>query len=998
MEDQKKTDVIKNVRTVLPPLNLKASDTPEEPAQKSAQTQAPPSPQLSHGRIPPAVDPAHMPNMPHQGMMHYGYRPQKRERERERPPQMHMPPSEGRYRVHPTGGYMPYNPYGKSPLGYPPGRHPPHNQTRYYPPSRHYPYMGEMHHPRAPAEKKPPMPQHTRHAPSTILMPEIGGSAKVQIKDAMRYLDVVKEEYKSNKEVYNKFLKTMKDYKDRRIDAKKVIEIMLNLFDGNQKLIQGFNQFLPKKYEILPSGEVKVHETEREPRKTDEREIRQKEEYAGGNKHQQGSYDPRRDLEGLGIGIKTQGVRTDSDSTGRVVNYLNKVRKHLENNPVAWFEFLRIVQSYKNSREQKPISEILASIKVLLKDDPILISEFMVFLPSSDIRNGRPLQRHIPPNHGQSDSLAMLHDIRSILSRKGVYKEFVKALNMFNQGLLNTNALLLVIEPFLRGAPTLFSLFRYYIGHREINAPPHIQNSLETYQKIGSYRILPEKYRKSTHSGQSASDASVLNTSYVACPTFTSESSTFIFAKKNAHEEALYRVEDERYEWDVLLERVSALILRLMEYEIIAIEDANVTKDNQRDKAPLEALKLTALDKEIISVVYGSACDDIILGIIAHPIRAIPVVLKQIRSVETQWIKSRTGNMETWRGIVGRNYMKSLDVRGYKIRSTEKKTSLVKQYIKDLDSTSDVHFPMESKRICSEVFDILVSGMGTDNEEHEEEEEEEDKSANISSKKYLSLILSLVMREGVFLITPEIYCVLRGLCMLSKKVLEALSGKKIKPASNKIAEELGLHEDMPVMEEEKVLEMLRAYVLGEMEGSAFEEKILGSLGVCGASLVGLLGTFQSVESMLDTVLENKGSLEMLDRLSNREEIQRSNVSELIIRGVSIVKATVREVGEGKYEIVASRLTQAHTTSTNWINYVKNYNSRTAQEDTKEEEVKAPFLHRSLKKRKADEVDATFGMESLFTEGKFKVRHIPGTEDFVAKKKQKISEVNEEIRK
>ncbi|OAG32697.1 hypothetical protein NEIG_02162 [Nematocida sp. ERTm5] len=1025
MEDQKKTDVIKNMRTVLPPINLKATDQPDTSTQKNTPTQSSPHMQSKQPRIAPVADPSHIPNITPPNMMMYGYRQPDRERERDRdvsgekqersgdrqgerpgdrPPHMHMPGQGGRYRVHPSNGYVPYNPYGKAPLGYPPGRQPPHTQTRYYPPSRQHPYMGEIHPPRMPTDKKPPMMQHPpqprhmqpghpqgsghpphgpsaphpAHGPAAILMPEAGGNNKVQIKDAMRYLDVVKEEYKNNKEVYSKFLKTMKDYKDRRINAKTVIEIMLSIFNGNQKLIQGFNQFLPKKYEILPSGEVKMHGD----RKPEERGERPREEGTPKYAPSQGSreykqhpsqampqgqhmqYDPRRDLEGLGIGIKPQQNRGEHDNMGRVVNYLNKVRKHLENNPSAWFEFLRIVQSYKNSREQKPISEILASIKVLLKDDPILISEFMVFLPPQEKRAAlRPGQRPPPP----ADSLTMLHDIRNILSRKGVYKEFVKALNMFNQGLLNTNALLLIVEPFLRGSSTLFSLFRYYIGHREINAPPHVQSNLETYKKVGSYRVLPEKYRHSMHTGQSSDDASVLNTGYVACPTFSSESSTFIFAKKNSHEEALFRIEDERYECDVLLERVSSFILKLMEHEAIVIEDANISKEH--NKCPIPPLKLSALDKDLISSVYGSSCDDIILGIIAHPIRAIPVILKQLRSIEAQWIKSRTASMEVWRAAVDKNYIKALDAKGYKTRSSERKTTLLKQFTKDLDSLAEVSFSLTSMPVCSEVFDILITGM--------EGESESDRAKTLHTLKDISL------RDGVFLGTPEIYCALKGISTICNRIYDAVNGKRIKPRNNKIATDLGLQAQEPAepISQDEILSTIRTYILEDMESSEFEEKMLSNLGIPGASLVGILGIFQSVESMLDTMMENKGSIEMLSRLEDRTTIPKSNASELLVRGINIVKISV-QYSEDLCGLKASKITQPHSTSADWIDYVKNYSIES------ESDAKTPFLQRSVisKKRKTD---AYYGMESLFTEGKLKMQYIPGTEDFIAAKKTKI---------
>ncbi|KAH9385769.1 paired amphipathic helix protein Sin3b [Nematocida major] len=967
MEDQKKTDVIKNMRTVLPSLNLKESEVPEQPAQKSPSPHSAHSPQEKHPRATQEGHPrasqeghprgpdGHMGGMPPQAP--YGYRPMP-ERHLDRHPDrpMHMP--NGRYRVHPSSGYMPYNPYGKAPMGYPPCRQPAHAQTRYFPPSRQHPYMGEMHHGRVPSEKKPSVTPPPRHAPTAILMPEVGGSAKVQIKDAMRYLDVVKEEYKNNKEVYNKFLKTMKDYKDRHIDAKTVIEIMLALFNGNQKLIQGFNQFLPKKYEILPSGEVKVHEHAGQsvgsPGPVPGMAMKSKPSSSAGSpiglREDARRDDPRRDLEGLGIGIKNG--RSELDSTSRVVNYLNKVRKHLEGNPVAWFEFLRIVQSYKNSRDQKPVSEILASIKVLLRDDPVLISEFMVFLPGQE-RRGRA---GTAAGSAQASSLSMLHDIRTILTRKGVYREFVRALNLFNQGLISTSALLLVVEPFLRGS-TICSLFRYYIGHREAHAPPHIQSSLETYEKVGSYRVLPEKYRHSTHSGQSADDASVLNTGYVSCPTFSSESSTFIFAKKNVHEETLFRIEDERYECDLLLERVSSLILRLVEYENAAAHEANCT----REGAPvaLKPLSLSALDREVISAVYGSACDDLILGLIAHPLRAIPVVLKQMRAAETTWIRARASSAEGWAQATDRNFIKALDVRGFKARSTERKALLIRQYARDLD-TENIRFVL-TKELVSEVFSIICTGMDLD-------------GCDLERTRTLRRFIS---QPGVFVCSNDAYCAIRGVSLICARVSSAVSSEHTKPKPNGVAADLGLVKDDPtstVSSLQDVMSLIRAHVLGDLECAEFEETVIKSLGVAGAQLAGILSLFQSVSAMIETAVEGT-SAETLDRLANRKTVQKTNLTELLLRGVSLVRVELNEEENGALAVQASRVVAGESGSAEWAKHVKDF-SRSSEAGN------APFLRRTLRTGGGT---ACFGMESFFVGGKCRLKHMPGTEDFVLSK-------------
>ena len=74
-----------------------------------------------------------------------------------------------------------------------------------------------------------------------------GTEVKKQLKetDALEYLNLVKLQFGDNPEIYNKFLDIMKDFKSHAIDTQKVIERVSRLFAGHQRLILGFNTFLP---------------------------------------------------------------------------------------------------------------------------------------------------------------------------------------------------------------------------------------------------------------------------------------------------------------------------------------------------------------------------------------------------------------------------------------------------------------------------------------------------------------------------------------------------------------------------------------------------------------------------------------------------------------------------------------------------------------------------------------------------------------------------------
>ena len=73
---------------------------------------------------------------------------------------------------------------------------------------------------------------------------------KLKIEDARLYLDDVKLQFEDRPEVYNHFLKIIKDFEAQEIDTLGVIERVSTLFRGNDRLLYGFNIFLPPGYKI----------------------------------------------------------------------------------------------------------------------------------------------------------------------------------------------------------------------------------------------------------------------------------------------------------------------------------------------------------------------------------------------------------------------------------------------------------------------------------------------------------------------------------------------------------------------------------------------------------------------------------------------------------------------------------------------------------------------------------------------------------------------------
>ena len=70
------------------------------------------------------------------------------------------------------------------------------------------------------------------------------------MEDALLYLDQVKMEFGDRPHIYNEFLDIMKTFKTQQLDTPGVIRRVSTLFQGNRKLVLGFNTFLPEGYKI----------------------------------------------------------------------------------------------------------------------------------------------------------------------------------------------------------------------------------------------------------------------------------------------------------------------------------------------------------------------------------------------------------------------------------------------------------------------------------------------------------------------------------------------------------------------------------------------------------------------------------------------------------------------------------------------------------------------------------------------------------------------------
>ncbi|CAH8363884.1 unnamed protein product [Eruca vesicaria subsp. sativa] len=62
--------------------------------------------------------------------------------------------------------------------------------------------------------------------------------------DAYEYIDTVRDRFEDNREIYDTFLKVLKDFHHDRIGPNDVKSKVIELFKGHQNLLLGFNKFI----------------------------------------------------------------------------------------------------------------------------------------------------------------------------------------------------------------------------------------------------------------------------------------------------------------------------------------------------------------------------------------------------------------------------------------------------------------------------------------------------------------------------------------------------------------------------------------------------------------------------------------------------------------------------------------------------------------------------------------------------------------------------------
>ena len=578
---------------------------------------------------------------------------------------------------------------------------------------------------------------------------------ELKVEDALLYLDQVKLEFGDRPRIYNEFLEIMKNFKSNVIDTPGVIDRVRTLFRGYNKLILGFNTFLPDGYKIemadllndlpsqpqYPQAQIQQQEVPQNFVKTvppiqrsaqiEQPTHLQPEPQAPPVKH---ALPPR-------APAQPQQPAIEFD---HAISYVTTIKKRFANAPRIYQSFLEILHTYQ--KEQKGIREVLEQVAELFADHPDLLKQFTYFLPDavqeqakerlykaaheSEMRlaNKQVKQKRVidlvtpsaasPPDvkektskvdkytseqmnkwvYNASVERQFFDSVKEVLitgSRDGnvAWAEFLKCLDMYSQEQLTREEMLNCVDDLLgKRHASLFQTFKqilHYVGTITVSGKttnPPVDDAWYSVPLADidfarcrrctpSYRALPRDYPLAPCSARREDDGKVLNNIWVSLPVGSEESYTFRHMRRNIHEEELFKVEDERFEIDMVIDSNAATLSRLGELlpEIDRLKQLSTAKGSE---IVYEIPKdyLNTIHKHCIRRIYGSDYGSEILNLIhQNPLKTVEIVYKRLKQKDEEWRGARAVLCCSWKNIQEKNWTRSLDHRSLTYKTHDRR-------------------------------------------------------------------------------------------------------------------------------------------------------------------------------------------------------------------------------------------------------------------------------------------------------------------------------------
>lgn len=174
---------------------------------------------------------------------------------------------------------------------------------------------------------------------------------------------------------------------------------------------------------------------------------------------------------------------------------------------------------------------------------------------------------------------------------------------------------------------------------------------------------------------------SVLNDEWASHPTWASEDSGFVAHRKNAFEEGLHRIEEERHDYDFHIEANQKCIQLL---EPIAQQMLALSPRERETFVMPPGLggQSTSIYKRVLKKIYGPERGaQVVNDMFSDPFAVVPVVLARLKQRDEDWRFTQREWQKIWAANTEAMHLKSLDHMGIMVKQTDKRNLSAKHLV-----------------------------------------------------------------------------------------------------------------------------------------------------------------------------------------------------------------------------------------------------------------------------------------------------------------------------
>jgi paired amphipathic helix protein Sin3a len=294
-----------------------------------------------------------------------------------------------------------------------------------------------------------------------------------------------------------------------------------------------------------------------------------------------------------------------------------------------------------------------------------------------------------------TEELAFFDKAKKQIGNRASYAEFLKIINLYTQDLMDKYTLYDRVISFIGSNTELTVWFKDFIGLNDKDDYLKESRSRKDNGRVNlahcralgpSYRHLPKRDQNKPCKGRDGMCYEVLNDVWASHPTWASEDSGFVAHRKNQHEEALHRIEEERHDYDFHIESCQRTI-QLMEP---IVQQMLVMPEAEKAQFVLQegfGGASASIPKRIIMKIYGRPNGARILDdMYAKPLSVLPVVLGRLKQKLEEWKSTQREWEKVWRDQINKQFYKSLDHCGINVKSADKKAWGPKQLTNDIQN------------------------------------------------------------------------------------------------------------------------------------------------------------------------------------------------------------------------------------------------------------------------------------------------------------------------